>query len=570
MNTSPSTTITLYSCPDVDITYANVMDFSSSTYRTQYYNNLPHVTYNNCQYVRRGISVDLPIFFDDAEQYNYMIYDNNEGLGKEYAFITDKEYVNPTMTRFYVKYDVWNSNYSAIKDNVYNSKQLVECTHRKNNELHNCRGIIQNSISASELYDRKIYSYRDNNFVSYYLLSFTCDDTHVNVSGLENKPSFIDCVPYKNFLTIIDGDGNVISPLNHSIAQTREELQDFIRSQYVFNVNIISMDEDIYTYIHNNTPNIFHPSTASIEDVTQPLLIFYIKAPATSLSHDLEYGFFTPEKNQYITLPAYDDYKLYDAPYMLYKIGFADKMYELNSKYIKKDNNGFYYRYYKSVSFDSDNICINLFIVDNTTTKNDVFKISFSSSTLIPKFADTFETFIQNNQAGMITSGLTNVIGSTISGGIIGGPVGIVAGLGTSLIGSMLNYAGKVIDASNMPITYNGSNNMASYLSYGGIGYVIFEIYKMTEAQENNILSGYYRYGYPINSISNIDLHSRRKYNYVKLKDYKCNFVKCIDEKIEFENIMNNGVTIWHHYTGNINEIHYGAYTNNTENFYIE
>ena len=43
MNTTPSTTITLYSCPDVDVTYANVMDFASDTYRTQYFNNLPNV-----------------------------------------------------------------------------------------------------------------------------------------------------------------------------------------------------------------------------------------------------------------------------------------------------------------------------------------------------------------------------------------------------------------------------------------------------------------------------------------------------------------------------------------------
>lgn len=568
MNTAPSTTITLYSCPDVDVTYANVMDFASDTYRTQYFNNLPHVTYNNCQYVRRGISVDLPIFFDDAEKYNYMIYNNNEGLGKEYAFIIDKEYINPTMTRFYIKYDIWNSNYSAIRNNLYNSKQYVYRTHKRPKD----RGYVasDNDITGDIMID-----YRDGLIgVKYYLIMLAVDPDHIKEDETSTE-SFNCALPCENLgyvLILIKPNGDGYTDRISSRNFTYYNLRKFLHSEYIYNMNIVGVSSEIAAKIEgiSGLDNL-SKTWVYADDVNVKIAGYSFSNPTfnrqtpSTISH-------TYTRNIQ-NISNIDDYRIIENPHTKYFLSFPDKDVELSSCYIKNDNNNTFIEIKETLYFDSSGIYKRYEVTPINDYGTKFIYIDSDQNSIILR-SDSYSDYKQNQLPSDITNSIARLKASATNS------LSSITGAG-DIISSVTKLAGKfgvekaAIDAKLMyakaiPDTVRNATNISGKRAYEHINEIVLRTYTLSPKLRDIVLSEYYKYGYIVNDIETLNLTSRDKYNYVKLKDYKCNFIRCIDEKIEFENIMNSGVTIWHNHTGNINEIHYGQYTNNNENFYIE
>ena len=106
---TPITTFTLYKT-NFDSSYKNVMDFANDTERQAYLSSLPHASYTSSQYIRKDTEIRVPAIYDDVERYNYVVYDNGLGLGKTYAFILEKEFINGGMTKLIITTDVWQNN----------------------------------------------------------------------------------------------------------------------------------------------------------------------------------------------------------------------------------------------------------------------------------------------------------------------------------------------------------------------------------------------------------------------------------------------------------------------------
>ena len=114
MASSPSTSAWLYEI-ECDPLYNNLRNFESSTDRAAYFNSItPKYTYTNLQYIRKNGYIDIPVLFDNVRNVNYIVYNNSEGYGPEYAFVERKEFVNFNVTRFHLKYDVWMNNCVSI------------------------------------------------------------------------------------------------------------------------------------------------------------------------------------------------------------------------------------------------------------------------------------------------------------------------------------------------------------------------------------------------------------------------------------------------------------------------
>jgi len=108
--TSPITSFQLF-CVPWNQNYDHVVDFTNDAQRQTYLASLPHsAEITLAQYVMRNSLYNVNMLFDNCDPYNYIVYDNHEGLGKEYAFILRKRFLNFDTTEITLKEDVWQNN----------------------------------------------------------------------------------------------------------------------------------------------------------------------------------------------------------------------------------------------------------------------------------------------------------------------------------------------------------------------------------------------------------------------------------------------------------------------------
>lgn len=127
MAESPQTTATIFALKSCDKSYKNVMYFPDNVSIKDRLSKLsvaPAKSYSELQYIRENSYVELPIIYDSAHDYNYIVYNNGEGEGDVYAFVTSVEFLNFENTRFYIKKDVWTNYYRTA-----NKTALIERTH---------------------------------------------------------------------------------------------------------------------------------------------------------------------------------------------------------------------------------------------------------------------------------------------------------------------------------------------------------------------------------------------------------------------------------------------------------
>lgn len=113
----PNSTISLCNVT-WDASYRDIVKFSNNIEQDQYFNRLSKEIINNSTMVKFGLPVDLPIAFNRASKYNYMIVDNDydfDDKRKWYYFVQSVDYVNANVTRFHIMLDVWQSFQFDVK-----------------------------------------------------------------------------------------------------------------------------------------------------------------------------------------------------------------------------------------------------------------------------------------------------------------------------------------------------------------------------------------------------------------------------------------------------------------------
>ncbi len=113
----PNSTISLCNVT-WDASYRDIVKFSDNADQEKYFNRLEKDVIKNSTMVKFGLPVDLPIAFNRASKYNYMIVDNDydfDDKRKWYYFIQSVDYVNANVTRFHIMLDVWQSFQFDVK-----------------------------------------------------------------------------------------------------------------------------------------------------------------------------------------------------------------------------------------------------------------------------------------------------------------------------------------------------------------------------------------------------------------------------------------------------------------------
>lgn len=103
------TIYTLYSTGRADPTYTNVWGFTNSTERDAFFNGKAHIRFSNQKYWRVGATIKIPIRYEQALQYDYIIIDNDttdaQNARRWYGFIDAKAYVSPEVTLITISVD---------------------------------------------------------------------------------------------------------------------------------------------------------------------------------------------------------------------------------------------------------------------------------------------------------------------------------------------------------------------------------------------------------------------------------------------------------------------------------
>lgn len=111
------TIYTLYSTGRADPTYTNIWGFTNSTERDAFFNGKAHIRFSQQKYWRVGATIKIPIRYEQALQYDYIIIDNDstdiQNAKRWYCFIDAKAYVSPEVTLITISVD-WIQTYYFI------------------------------------------------------------------------------------------------------------------------------------------------------------------------------------------------------------------------------------------------------------------------------------------------------------------------------------------------------------------------------------------------------------------------------------------------------------------------
>ena len=109
MAITPDTNIKLLKVP-LELSNKNQLTFSSKEAQYDYFNSLPKIELDECNYQRKDNIINFPAHIDSIIEYNYVMYQNNNYSNKWfYAFIISMEYENNGNTRIQISTDCFQT-----------------------------------------------------------------------------------------------------------------------------------------------------------------------------------------------------------------------------------------------------------------------------------------------------------------------------------------------------------------------------------------------------------------------------------------------------------------------------
>lgn len=106
---TPNSDVILLKVP-LEMDNNNQLTFANATAQYNYFSSLTKITFDNFTYQRKDNSINVPALVDNLYGYNYVMYRNTNYSNKWfYAFVTNMEYVNDSVTKLIIKTDSWQT-----------------------------------------------------------------------------------------------------------------------------------------------------------------------------------------------------------------------------------------------------------------------------------------------------------------------------------------------------------------------------------------------------------------------------------------------------------------------------
>lgn len=557
---TPNTDVILLKVP-LEIDDINQLTFANTTAQYNYFSSLPKYEAHGFTYQRKDGTISFPLSFDEAINYNYVMYRNNEFSNKWfYAFISNATYSSNDVTKFDIKTDTFQTwqfdlNYKPclIEREHTNDDTIGANTLPEGLELgdfvNNGRTSNFGVPSNTEFINVVDVSMIENPGQS-QTLTYSWDSGSTPDPGANGIPSgCYHIVAGSNIYGIAPKLKSVLDLYN------KAGLADAIVNVYLLPANIVS-STNLQTGLTLSTTGsapAFSVSGLSMvksgfRDVTHMVIDAGIRRPTTIdgyTPHNKKllcwpFSYVNVSNNAGTTIPyRYEDWNLSQPN------GYIS--FEVDGVFCPSGSIKAVPKNYKRQSYQDE---------DNAYD----YSINAAKYPICSWNTDSYTNWLTQNAVNMATewktAGIATAIGAgsgAIQGFMSGGAVGGAVGLG---LGALEN-AGNLISTAREQMLAKTSANMVADQARGNVnaGDVTYSkwgspftfIPMSVKAEYARCADSYLdMFGYATNRVKLPNITGRRNWNYVKTVGCYIEADIPQDDLAEIKAMFNRGITLWH------------------------
>ena len=566
----PISTFQLFKTP-FDPKYKNVTDFATKSERTSYFATLTKSRiFTDAQYVRRNATYNVPLSYDEVKNFNYIVYNNNEGLGDEYAFIREKRFLNFETTELTLQVDVWQSN-------LFNMVLKEAFTERRHVDRYNSTGIplfedfrLSEGGFEADITDGKHFmpQITDGNGKPLLWLVIIAQFNALFGEDARSHPLndfsgfsqlYVPFDPSDTSRQFLFATGEDTGEFMNSLSDIIEHLEyPQMLGAYVTPYAPLDVVVQGETFYSNESG--LSVWSCPFNTTTTDLWTLKCLGRTTPRSTPSQYVRTFPTENLSVSVedlrnaclnkePRSDIYeaKLHCFPYDFYQIHVGGSRVIVKNE----DRNSPVAETLSCIvnpSVELGGVGCSLQIsgtkLDPTaenTRLNNIGNASFGLKT------DPFKSYMLNNSTQLVYNQALNV-GQFAMGNPAKGVQGIAGGIPA------------LLDLAIRPDTPNGTSFSASHSvatgDRGGLAYSVH--YKLNPANKKVLFDEFTMHGYRVDRVETVKLRRRYYYDYIKTNGIHIEGVGNLDEQLLLESIFDNGVTVWH--SNDARVLQYGDY----------
>lgn len=551
----PDTEVCLLSNVPLDINLEHTIDFLTKEEQYNYFDGFTSYRETNYTYEKGLGTIKIDIPFDELQSCNYMMFRNSDFTNKWfYAFITQKEYINPTTTRVYYELDPFQTWQFELRWNP----SYIEREHtRRWASGKPVINTIEENINYGTEYDI-VHVQHVEPFYGYKFLVIVSKEKLHGSGGLEPtiigspQPLSYYIIPFKDDDTtpkvIIGGMDYPISPPTHV-------LKEIYKYENAVN-NIVSMYVTEYfgvpVTVSPGNPDVMQFQSGVFDPVTIGNWDGSIAALYVKEIKEFQKYTFSLSYDKYLGFRATDESKLMMYPYCVTILD--DKKgnrIELKNEYIRED----YIEISMYGSLGLSNKMAWTVTNYNHNLENVASDLEHALVNDNPQdlaiINDYLSAYLQGNRNSLQQQRAQIQFSSMLglAGGLFAGPVGSVLGLAGTVGNAYMQIQAlnaKLKDIDNHPpeVAKLGGNTA---FDYGNRLTGIYIIKKQIKPEYMTILEDYFHaYGYRVNRIKYPNLRSRKHWNFVKTVGANIYGNIPADDLKKIKDMFDNGVTLWH------------------------
>lgn len=566
---TPTSYNTQYELYNVDFKRGDVRHFANEAQRSEYFDNEHLIDSGTVtSYIRNDESFVVDKTYADVREANYCRYNNGDGDGWRYAYITQMEVVSTSCTRLYIQQDPWQNNMFNFEIHGTRLRGHVDRLELASSGVYNrVWSVTPEQIDTTLEVNSVGYNFSEIRYLWYVFSQSPLYTT----DKLEISP-FIDgmyyvVVPFIGEpadVTYQFASGSTTYQFDASV------LDDLESSAYIVNKFYTAVPPTGTFFSYNRSTNTITFSSEGGKPFTFAFTRFaedqeqWVATLMTSSGADWENPSTIPAtmglvNNTRVTASLSPnnirnrrlESKMYTSPYNYSEVGFGNARLPVYNEWLTPGDD-IDARYFIAPSA-AGMYCLLMYPTGYNNNLSRVKTISVPASQSATVRRDVENTYLAangerlNNQLASgiakMVAGVAAVLGS--QGALT--PVG--GGVFASGLNDFRNYNKTKQDLANAPdtTTLNG-NSVDIMLSDSQLPYTIN--YIPANDDSDRLYSYFYTYGYTINEWQNIpytQIRTRYYFDYYLFgDDVHCDVQDSATARELMEEDLRKGVTFWH------------------------
>jgi hypothetical protein len=545
---SPSGALSLIGSVPFDKTYEHTIDFANAAEQEAYFSSKAQHTFTEQTFMRKDMSINIPLGFDSLYSFNYAMYHNDTNGKIIYAFIAEKIYINDSCTKIILETDllqtyafdyIWHESFIEREHQDRWSGVNVPIYNLTNENLTLGQEYVQENehlILAHEKYFLVVSSELLHSVVEgipvmiqnyptpffYYIVPWSADATHMSAQGLcmlqSDNPAILS-VSYIPFLPFdLETDPNCIE-----VTWSTTKWGGVSKTVYFLGGDV----GEFGTWRTLASCNIYEAKTLPTGFATG--IAKNYKYESKLLTHPFCYSLLTDYQTEPLVLKHE-----YLEPSVL-----GQNIIEVSVSQGLSHNPKSKYFISSGYKGDFSGRIINM----TNGTVND-----------LPLKTNEYYNYMLSHKAQIVTGMAINAVqaGAAIGVGIATGGLSLIgtAGIAGNSIASIGQELAKQHDLKNIPDSVRNMGNNIQFDLADHTTCVRVIRYGVAEKIKKLLGDYFAKFGYKCSEVKVPALRSRYYYNYIKT--IGCNIDGDMDNNdlAKIKGIYDRGITVWHNRAG--------------------